>query len=209
VIQTKYETFSRKSQVGYDVHLETFDGNTVVNKWKARSITWVDSLKQWELESVKDRSLDDENESYKSSRRRMESLDLVPEDFEYINNVDIVKDIRESLSTPELNYQIARERKKGSNLVQYFLIEKNKRTVTPVSIIIFTIMGVSIASRKTRGGTGIHIAFGLLLSSIYVVLLNFSETISETSNISPMLSIWFPNILFAFITLILVVRAQK
>ncbi len=203
------KNFSRINQVGYDVHLETFEGNSVKEKWKARSMTWVDSLKQWEIKSIQERKLYTDSEWYNSSRSRVIDIDLVPEDFEYINNVDIVKDVRQTLTTPELNQQIKRERKKGSNLVQYFLIEKNKRTATPISILIFTIMGVSIASRKTRGGTGIHLAFGLLLSAIYVVLLNFSETISETSDIPPMLSIWLPNILFGLITLFLVLRAQK
>lgn len=203
------KSFSRAAQKGYDIHLETFEGNSVTEKWKARSMQWVDSLQKWNLEMVKEREFEESGEEYLSLRTKLVELDLVPEDFDYINNVEIVKDVSQSMTTPELNYQIKRERKKGSNLLQYFLIEKNKRNATPVSILIFTIMGVSIASRKTRGGTGIHLAFGLLLSSIFVVMLNFSETISETSELSAMLCIWLPNIIFAVITAILVIMAQK
>jgi len=202
-------SYSRSANIGYEAHLETFDGNSVIEKWKARSIEWIDSLQKWELKGVDTRKITDNNEVLTSEREKILELDLVPQDFAYMDNIDIVKNVRETLTTPELNRQIVRERKKGSSLVQYFLIEKNKRTATPVSILIFTVMGVSISSRKTRGGTGIHLAFGLLLSAIFVVLLNFSETISETSEIPAMLSIWLPNILFAAITIILVLRAQK
>lgn len=203
------KNFSRTNQTGYEVHIETFEGNDVVEKWKARSMKWIDSLQKWELQNTDIRVITGDTEKLSNQRKKMIEIDLVPEDFEYMDNIDIVKDARQSLTTPELNKQIVRERKKGSSLTQYFVIEKNKRTATPVSILIFTIMGVSIASRKSRGGTGIHLAFGLLLSAIFVVLLNFSETISETSNIPPVLSIWMPNIIFALITIVLVARAQK
>ncbi len=201
--------FSRTTNTGNNVSIETFKGNDVINKLNIRSMKWVDSLSQWNLSDIKERTIQPESEQLDQRKTDLIDLDLVPNDFEFMNNVDIVKDARESMTTKELNHQIKREKKKGSSILQYFQIEKNKRTALPVSIIIFTVMGVAISSRKLRGGIGIHLAFGLLLSSVFVLMLNFSETLSETTPLPSVISIWLPNAIFLFITIILVLRAQK
>lgn len=201
--------FSSVKNTAHGVSLQRFEGNDVVNQITARTMEYVDSLAQWEMKDVLERTIQGDQENLIKTPKKLFTLDLVPNDFEFINNVDIVKGARETMTTKQLNKQIKRERSKGSNILQYFLIEKNKRTAIPVSIIIFTIMGVAISSRKVRGGIGIHLAFGLLLSAVYVLMLNFSETVSETTPIPARISIWLPNIIFAVITLILVLRAQK
>lgn len=196
-------SFNIETQKGYTLEIESFDGNDVTYKIKARTIEWIDSTQVWKLDGVTERFIEENSEELKSSRTKEIELPVLPQDFV------VIEKQWTTLKTPRLNREIKRERQKGSNYVKYYLVEKHKRTSTPVAIIIFTIMGVAIASRKVRGGTGIHLAIGLLLSAVFVLLLNFSETFAENTAISPVLSVWMPNIIFAVVTIILLWRAQK
>ena len=88
-------------------------------------------------------------------------------------------------------------------------MERYRRDATPVSVILLTIMGAVIASRKTRGGSGLHIAFGIILAAIFVVMDKFSLTFSTKSDLHPILAAWAPNIIFTVVAIFLYRRAPK
>jgi lipopolysaccharide export system permease protein len=70
-------------------------------------------------------------------------------------------------------------------------------------------IGAIVASQKIRGGSGIHLAFGIVMASVFVIMDKFSVTFSTKGNLSPMLAAWFPNIIFIFVALWLYKRTQK
>ena len=196
-------SFNKRTQRGYGLELEHFDGKDVTYKLKSNSVEWIDSTQNWIAKRYTERFVQQDGEELKQGKDKILDIDLIPQDFV------IIKRQWTTLPTPQLNKAIKREKQKGSNLVKFYQVEKNKRTSTPVAILIFTLMGVAIASRKVRGGTGIHLAIGILISAIFVLLLNFSETIAQNTAVSPVLSVWMPNIIFAIVAAVLVFKAQK
>jgi lipopolysaccharide export system permease protein len=70
-------------------------------------------------------------------------------------------------------------------------------------------MGATIASRKLRGGIGLHLAFGVGLSALYIVFLQFSSTFSIKGSLDPVIGANIPNLVFAGIALWLIRRAPK
>lgn len=197
------KNFNVDTKRGYNLQIETFKGNNVVYKIKARTMVWLDSTKVWSLSNVTERRIWENGEELTTSRNKKIELPVVPQDFV------VIKRQWTTLKTPQLNKEIKRERKRGSQYAKYYVVEKHKRTATPVAIIIFTVMGVAIASRKVRGGTGLHLSIGFLLSALFILLLNFSETFAQNTAISPLVSVWIPNIFFGIITGILLWKAQK
>lgn len=115
----------------------------------------------------------------------------------------------EIMSTPELNRFIEKEKKKGSNLIEHFEVEKYRRTSFPYATLVLTIMGVCISSRKVRGGVGLQIAIGLILSCTYVILMYVFTTLATTGFAPPLLSVWIPNIIFTSLTVYFLYLAQK
>jgi lipopolysaccharide export system permease protein len=101
------------------------------------------------------------------------------------------------------------EKLKGSEKIVFYEIEHHKRFSVPFATFILTLIGVSLASRKTRGGIGIHIAFGILVSFAYILFMQVSLTFATNSNLSPMLAMWIPNILFGILALFLYRLAPK
>ena len=119
------------------------------------------------------------------------------------------KYLKDRMTTPELERFIKREQLRGTEGLNDYRVERYRRDATPVSVILLTIMGAVIASRKARGGSGLHIAFGIILASIFVVMDKFSLTFSTKSDLHPMLAAWAPNIIFTFVAIFLYRRAPK
>ena len=80
-----------------------------------------------------------------------------------------------------------------------YRVERYRRDATPFSVFILTIIGAVVASRKTRGGSGLHMAMGIVTAAIFVVMDKFSLTFSTKGNFPPLIAAWMPNIIFTAI----------
>ncbi len=109
----------------------------------------------------------------------------------------------------ELNDYIDLLRLQGSEELKLFLIEKHRRFANPFAVFILTLIGVSLSSRKVRGGIGMNIGIGLMLSFSYILFLQFASQFSLKGNLNPMLAMWIPNILYSVIALVLYKMAPK
>jgi lipopolysaccharide export system permease protein len=97
----------------------------------------------------------------------------------------------------------------GSDELKLFLIEKHRRFANPFAVFILSLIGVSLSSRKIRGGIGMNIGIGLILSFSYILFLQFASQFSLKGNLGPMLAMWIPNILYSIIALVLYKLAPK
>jgi lipopolysaccharide export system permease protein len=109
----------------------------------------------------------------------------------------------------ELDDYISLLQLQGSDELKLFLIEKHRRFSNPFAIFILTFIGVSLSSRKVRGGIGMNIGIGLILSFSYILFLQFASQFSLKGNLGPMLAMWIPNIIYTFIALFLYKMAPK
>ena len=115
--------------------------------------------------------------------------------------------------TPWLNGvcapMIKEEREKGSKYVNLYLLEKHQRNANPFAIIIMTLLGVPIASRKVRGGIGFHLAMGVALAFTYIYIGKVFTASASTGGIDPFWAVWLPNVIFLIMAGVLVKFAQK
>ena len=109
----------------------------------------------------------------------------------------------------ELNDYIASEKLKGSDNIESYLIEKYRRNAFPFATFVLTLIGVSIASRKIRGGIGMHIGLGIFISFTFIMFMQVSTTFAASGLVSPLAAVWIPNILFGFLSWYLLKKAQK
>lgn len=164
---------------------------------------WDSLTHKWQIENYFIRTIDGMNEHVKSGNRIDTTLNLKPSDF--LNNL---RDI-ESMNYSELNKYIASEKLRGSDTIAYSQVEKHKRIAFPFAAIVLTLIGVSLSSRKVRGGIGLNLGLGLGLSFIFILFMQISTTFATNGNMPAMLSVWIPNICFGLISWYLVKRAPK
>lgn len=181
------------------------DDGQIVKILKAHYVKYNSDSSTWTMKDYEIRTIDGMNETLKKYKGSTIDtiLNMHPDDF-----IRYTKQ-REMLSTPELKKFIAQEQLKGVDAAQSYMVELHRRTAHPFTLLILTILGASIASRKVRGGMGYHIALGVILGSLLEILSKFSMTFSSNLGMSPFLGVWFPNIVFMFITAYLISKAQK
>lgn len=90
------------------------------------------------------------------------ALNLHPEDFVFISNQ------KDMMTTSELGRFIKREKLKGSGISKLYEVERQRRTADPITTLILTFIGACIATRKVRGGMGLHLAAGIILGVVYI-----------------------------------------
>lgn len=206
------QSYNNSNRTGYRFTLEKFDHNRMIEKLTADRVEW-DSVKEkwtlraWEIKKVEAvfARVADGNDSLRlttsDSIRRGESLDTAlvirPKEFE--------SDYRkyESLTMSELDSYINTLRARGSTGIEAYEVEKYTRYTSPFTIYILVFMGVIVASRKSRGGTGPQIAMGFLLSFIFILFFTLFRTFAENGSLPPEISVWIPNLLFGGISLVM------
>ena len=107
------------------------------------------------------------------------------------------------MTTPELNQFIAKEFAKGSDQISFYELEKYQRTAMPFAAYILTLIGVGIAGRKIRGGIGLQILVGIVLTAIYFFSMKMSTVASTNAGLPPIYGVWIPNIIFSFVAIYL------
>lgn len=187
---------------GRNFSLEKFDGKMLVSRLTAQEIV-MDSLYHW---TVKDYLIRDFDGMYERMRKG-EQLDTVihmdPADF-FITAKEAAQ-----MSTPQLRQYIDKRKERGLGNTQAFEDEYHKRYSTPLSALILTLIGVSLSSRKVRGGMGVNIGIGITLSALYILFTTFSSQLSIAGSMNPLLAVWLPNLLFLAIGLYLYYKAPK
>ena len=189
------QSYDYLSNTGYRFTAEKIKGTELREKLMAERATFDSVTKEWTLYSVTVRYNDGLKEDLKFFPEMKQKYGFTPKD---LRNDD---DIMTAMTTPVLNRVIAREKLRGrENLNQYY-VEKHRRTAQPFAGIILTIIGATIASRKVRGGSGLHLALGIMISAAYIMAIQFSTTFSTKAGLNPLLAVWIPNIIFGIIAL--------
>ncbi len=191
------EHYTRDRKRAARLTVEEFDSVRNLQKRTASLQGFYDTLKkEWTLHDVTITSYD----SLSQTREYVDSLQLkLP-----LEPRDFFEEIRprEEYTSKEIEQRIAKSKRLGLGSANLLYVELYRRTADAFAVFIFVLLGACIAAKKTRGGSGIHLAMGIVLCLVYIFLQQLSYTLSIKSGMDPLLACWIPNIVFAFITLL-------
>jgi lipopolysaccharide export system permease protein len=197
-------TFNPLSQRGQNFTIEKFsDSGKLVSKLSAAAVTFDTSKNKWKAMNYYLREIKGNEEILTRGRSIDTALTIKPDDF--FRDPGFVG----TMTYRELDDYIKLLQLQGSDELKLFLIEKHRRYASPFAVFILTLIGVSLSSKKIRGGIGMSIGLGLLLSFSYILFLQFASQFSLKGNLGPMLAMWIPNILYLIIGFILYRMAPK
>lgn len=187
---------------GSRFQLESFnEDKQLVSRLTAQSIRW-DTLYSWRVYDYVIRDFHDNREYI----RRGSSLDTVipfePRDFLIATND------HEKMTTPELAQYIERQQQRGVANIQSFEVEYHRRYAMTAAAFILTVIGMALSARKVKGGLGLNIGIGLVLSFSYILFMAITQSFAYSGLTSPMIAMWIPNLIYGIIAIILYSRAQ-
>lgn len=179
----------------------------------AAKATWMPEDSSWRLVNARVREFESNGlEKLRFLTRLDTTLTMRLEDF------GTRAELTSTMTTPRLQAHIQATQAKGIPVAN-LLLELFGRTSTPFAIYVMTLLGVGIASRKQRGGMGIHLFAAVLVGFTYVFTAKLitvyaaSVALPEGFILSQqgllLLASWLPNVLFALLGWAIDARAPK
>jgi lipopolysaccharide export system permease protein len=196
--------YNKNNQTATGMRLEKFTGNKIISITEAQTAKYKEDKNRWELQNYTVRSFDGMKETFEKHTKPIDTLiNLSPQDFIWYHNQN------EEMTSFELMDAARRDRIRGLLTSRQYDIEFHRRTADAFTNIILTIIGLAVAGRKVRGGMGLHLAIGIGLGAVFILLSKFTVTFAVGGAVPVLVGIWIPNILFGGIAAYLVARAQK
>ncbi len=184
--------YDTSTHAGNGFFIQKFKNNALVYNLRAENITWDVAKRKWKLSRVSERTINGLNEKIVQTDSMKLNFNFKPRDFQ---RDDYMKD---KMPTSDLKEFIQLEMIRGSEDINTLLIERYTRDSIPLSVLILTFIGAIIASRRIRGGSGFHLAIGVV-----------ATVFSVKGNFDPFWAAWMPNILFAILVIYLYIKAPK
>lgn len=215
VVEDYNAEFPNNQHVYFNIYLESenrasnfiiqeFDENKNIKYLlKARYAKNVKNSYQWTFEDYYEKTFDKPKGILKTGFKKDTILPFKMEEMTHREN------IAESMNFFELKEMIEREELKGSDRIPFYKIEFYQRTSYPFAAYILTILGVTVSSRKKRGGIGKNIAIGLLFVFVYIFSMKMMTVSAVNLGVSVPFAVWVPNILFTGIALLFFLKSQR
>jgi lipopolysaccharide export system permease protein len=199
-----FRSINAGREVGYRFVLEQWEGGRLTEKWSASKAKWLPEEQTWRISNLRRRWWDEQGvERFERSAVLDTALTMQMSDFGQRSAAI------STLGWSELQEAIAREKAKGSGGERFLQLESHTRTSNAFAIYVMALIGVSVASRRQRGGTGIHILIGVVVGFIYVFSAKLMSVSATHAGIPPAVASWAPNVLFGLLGWGLYLRAPK
>lgn len=194
--------YDNTQKTGFQFSLETFRDKKLVSRLTAQTIRY-DTLDQWRVYNYMIRNFEGDREVITRGTRLDTIIPIQPRDFL------ISKNDHETMTTPALTTYIERQRQRGVANIKSFEIEYHRRIAMCAAAYILTVIGMSLSSRKVKGGMGVNIGIGLVLSFSYILFMTVTSTFAVSGITSPMVAMWIPNLIYIIIAIVLYRRASR
>jgi lipopolysaccharide export system permease protein len=198
------ESYNIARQYGYKFSWEKYDGSEL--KYKALADVLYHDTKapnSWYFDPYFIRKIDGEIETVEKGRNYDTIINLYPTDLYKM------KEDFEEMDFFELRDQIQGMKEKGSEGVKAYQVEMHTRMSSPAAVLILTLIGAALSSRKIRGGIGMHLGIGITIAFSYILFMQVSKSFAISGNLSPFLAAWIPNFIFCLLGIYLLIKAPK
>lgn len=192
--------FDNRLKSAYNFSLDKFDGKVLKSRMIAFTAVY-DTLYRWTVKNYMIRDFNGMREEITTGSRLDTIIPIEPRDFL------IAENDHEKMTTKELKEYIDRQKARGVANIKSFEIEYARRYAMTAAAFILTLIGMSLSSRKVKGGMGINIGVGLVLSFSYILFMTVTSTFAISGYTSPVVAMWIPNFIYLIIGIILYRKA--
>lgn len=199
-------TFDNRTKTGSGLLLSSYRDKQLVSHLEAETIqydTLASHKHSWTIRNYKIRTLKGTRELIVQGEKLDTTIMMEPKDFFFAYGQ------QETMTIPELQSFITKQRLRGSAGLAQFEVEYHRRFADPFAAFILTLIGVSLSCEKRKGGMGTSIGIGLALTFTYILFQKLSSSLAINGGMSIPLAVWTPNILYSLIALWYYIRTPK
>jgi lipopolysaccharide export system permease protein len=189
-------SYNQFRQEAYLFSIEVLKDNRLLKRISAERALWQTHSKSWKLLQVK-KQLYHNNTIIENNIGNLDTTIMLSPDDIYQR-----ESFAESLTLNDLSKLIDLERQRGSDFIKDLELERHARYAFPFATPILTLIGVTLASRKKRGGIALQLGLGFLITFLYVLILSTAKVLIG-DYFPAWLAVWLPNAIFSIVALIL------
>ena len=199
------ELYNVSRNLGYWFSIERYNGNELTYKMTSDAIVYdTTEDKHWRITYVTERYIDDDREYIVNHP----VIDTVIENLKPTDFYNMKEDFEE-MNYFELRDHIRVMRQRGTEGIRNYEVEMNQRMAQPAAILILTLIGAALSSRKIKGGMGMHLGFGIAIAFSYVLFGQIGKALGVNGVVNPTLAAWIPNFIFALLAVYFLAKAPK
>ena len=152
--------YSKESNQASFFSLEEYESGAMTASLEAAEVRFNPETKRWSARRYTTRTFDSLGVETFTQHRNLDTLINLD-----VNELGRTDQLIKTMNIVELNQFLEQQRSKGSDSINIIQVEQHARYAYPVGTFILTLIGVSLSSRKVRGGTGLHIGIGIAFAS--------------------------------------------
>ncbi len=195
-----YDTLTKSA---HPFFLQKVKGYKMIYNLRAERISWDTASRKWKLFNAVERTVEGGREVVRRMQEMPLNITLKPTE---LRRDEYLKD---KLTSPELARFIAVEESRATEGLNPLRVELYRRIASCFTVLLLTMIGAIVAGRKSRGGSGLHLAIGIIIAALFIIADRFSTVFATKGNFHPLLAAWTPNVAFALVAFILYLRAPK
>ncbi len=184
--------------------LEHYEEGVMTASLEAATVTLSEETSRWEAQRYTTRSFNADGSEVFTQHRNLDTLINIDR-----NELGKVNELIKTMPIDELELFLEQQKAKGADSIKIIEVEKHARYAYPLATFVLALIGVSVSSRKVRGGTGLHIGVGITLCFSYILFSRFFEEFAKSGSMEPALAVWLPNIIYLFIAIYFYNKAPK
>jgi lipopolysaccharide export system permease protein len=184
--------------------LEHYEGGSVTASLEASEAKFDPATRRWTAPRYTRRAFDSLGRERFEQFRNLDTLINLE-----VSELGRIAELIQTMNIAELNTFLDQQRAKGSDAINLIEVERHARYAYPLSTFILTLIGVSLSSRKVRGGTGFHIGIGIGLCFSYILFNRFFEEFAKSGSLPAGLAVWLPNLIYLVVAVYLYRKAPK
>lgn len=206
----------REPQIGtvvyFDNNANNFFDRFLIRNWDGIELkktvfayrAYCDTLKNiWTLENYQIRE-------YREGKDKIRTGNKLDTTFNFTaQSLGKTLNYASTMPSHDLRKYISEEKEKGNSEIALFEIELHQRTAYPIAAFILTLIAVSVAGRKSRGGTGLNLMIGFMVALFYIFSMKITTVAATNVGFNSLIAVWLPNFIFFFIALLFYRYAQK
>lgn len=199
------ELYNVQRDLGYWFSIERYDGNELIYKLNSETILHDTTDEHaWTVIFATERFIDKDREHIVNHRR----LDTIISSISPTDFYNMKEDFEE-MNFFELRDHIRVMRQRGTEGIRHYEVEMHQRMAQPAAILILTLIGAALASRKIKGGMGMHLGFGISIAFTYILFVQIAKAFGVNGVLAPAIAAWIPNCIFFVVAIYFLVKAPK